>query len=153
MPRRFSCGNVTPSQCVPYTGRNLVFLPLNQQPDCDASINEVFDLISKAILAINTAIDLTNQNNQCLIDVPTNVDVKGMFQIQTNEICQLAAIVTTLQEIVNDLNIANELITIDLGCLAAAAAPCQTGTNTYSLISILSLFANQICVIKNYLGI
>lgn len=153
MPRRFSCGNTTPSQCVPWTGGNLGFLASDAQPDCNANINDIVTLISNALVTIQTAIDLTNQNNQCLTDVPTDVDVKGLFQIQTNEICALAASVTALQSTVAAWNVATQLITIDLGCLASAAAPCQTGTNTYSLISILSLFASEICTIKTYLGI
>lgn len=153
MARRFSCGTIVPSQCVPYTGKDIAFLTTDQQPDCDASIDEVFDLVSTAILNIQTAINLTNLNNQCLVGVPTDVDVKGMFQIQTNKICGLDAALTALTSIVNSWNVSSQLVTIDLQCLSTAAAPCQTGTNTYSLISILNLFRSEICLIKANLGI
>ncbi len=153
MARRYSCGTIVPSNCVPWTGGDLSFLTDDQQPDCDANISDVVALISTAIQNIQTAINLTNLNNQCLTNVPTDVDVKGFFQIQTNEICALAAALTALQETVASWNVATQLITINLGCLASAAAPCQTGTNTYQLISILSLFASEICTIKAFLGI
>jgi hypothetical protein len=153
MARRFSCGKVTPSACVPWTGGDLSFLADDAQPDCDSSINDIVALIDTAITNIQTAIDLTSQNNQCLSSVPTDVDVKGLFQIHTNTICGLSASLATLQETVAAWNVSTQLITIDLGCLSSAAAPCQQGSNTYQLISILSLFASEICTIKAYLGI
>lgn len=153
MSRRYSCGNIVPSQCVPYTGKDLAFLTTDEQPDCDANIDDVFDLVSTAILNIQTAINLTNLNNQCLTGVPTNVDVKGMFQIHTDFICGLDAALSALTTIVNAWNISTQLVVIDLQCLSSAAAPCQVGTNTYSLISILNLFRSEICTIKAFLGI
>lgn len=153
MPKRYSCGNIVPSQCVPYTGPDLAFLSTDDQPACDANVDDVFALISTAILNIQTAINLTNLNNQCLTGVPTDVDVKGFFQIQTNKICAMDAALTALTTIVNNTNIANDLLTIDLQCLSTAAAPCQVGTNTYSLISLMNLFRSEICTIKTFLGI
>jgi len=151
--RRYSCGNIIPSECVPYTGKDLVFLTTEQQPDCDANVNDIVDLISQAILNIQTAINVTNLNNQCLTTVPIDVDVKGLFQIHTDKICGLDAALTALTSTVNAWNIATQLLTIDLQCLSASAAPCQVGTNTYSLISILNLFRSEICTIKTFLGI
>jgi hypothetical protein len=153
MAKRYSCGTIVPSQCVPYTGKDLSFLTTDQQPDCDANIDDVFDLISTAILNIQTAINLTNLNNQCLTGVPTDVDVKGMFQIEIDKICGIDAALTALTTIVNAWNISTQLVNIDLQCLSAAAAPCQVGTNTYTLISILNLFRSEICTIKTFLGI
>lgn len=153
MAKRYSCGNIIPSQCVPYTGKDLVFLTTDEQPDCDANIDDVFSLISTAILNIQTAINLTTLNNQCLIGVPTDVDVKGMFQIQTDKICGMDAALTALTTIVNNWNISTQLINIDLQCLSTAAAPCQVGSNTYTLISLLNLYRSEICAIKAFLGI
>ena len=153
MSRRFSCGTIVPSQCVPFTGKDLKFLTTDEQPDCDANIDDVFDLISIAIFNIQAAINLTNLNNQCLTGVPTDVDVKGMFQIQTDKICAIDASLNALTAIVNAWNVSTQLVNIDLQCLSAAAAPCQVGTNMYSLISILNLFRSEICTIKAFLGI
>jgi len=153
MAKRYSCGTIVPSECVPFTGKDLAFLTTDQQPACDANVNDVVDLIALAIKAIQDAIDLTSLNNQCLTGVPTNVDVKGMFQVQVNKLCALDASLTALQSIVNSWDVSTQLVTIDLQCLSASAAPCQVGTNTYSLISILNLFRSEICTIKTFLGI
>jgi len=151
--KRYSCGNIIPSECVPYTGADLPFLTTDQQPACDANVNDVINLLGVAIQGIQTAINLTNLNNQCLTDVPTNVDVKGMFQIQTDKLCALDSSLQALTSIVNAWNISTQLVNIDLQCLSAAAAPCQVGTNMYTLISILNLFRSEICTIKAAIGI
>jgi hypothetical protein len=147
-----TCGNIVPSGCVPFTGKDLKFLPTEQQPACDADINDVFDKISIAIDNLQQATDMATQTLACGT-LPTTKTVKTVLQAHADKICALSATVTALQSQLNGLDIANELITINLGCLAASAAPCQQGSNTYSLISILSLFANEICAIKTELGI
>jgi hypothetical protein len=151
--KRNSCGVIVPTSCTQFTGKDLAFLTTDDQPDCDASMDDVIDLISVAIKNIQDAINVTNLNNQCLTDVPIDVDVKGLFQIHTNKICSLDAALTALTTIVNAWNVSTQLVTIDLQCLSASAAPCQVGTNTYSLISILNLFRSEICTIKTFLGI
>jgi len=152
MPGKYSCGNILPSSCIPFTGKDLKFLSVDEQPACDADINDVFDKIAIAIDNLNQATDMATQTLTCGT-LPTTKTVKTILQAHADKICALSATVTALQTQLNSLNVANELITIDLGCLAPSAAPCQQGTNTYSLISILTLFKNEICAIKTELGI
>jgi hypothetical protein len=152
MAGKFTCGNIIPSSCVPFTGKDLKFLSVEEQPACDANIDDVFDKISIAIDNLKQATDMATQTLTCGT-LPVTKSVKTVLQAHADKICALNAVVTALQTQLASLDIANELITINLGCLSASAAPCQQGTNTYSLISILALFASEICAIKTELGI
>jgi len=152
MANKYSCGTIVPSTCVPYQGKDLKFLSVDEQPACDASIDDVFDKISIAIDNLKQATDMATQTLSCGT-MPVTKTVKTVMQAHADKICALSATVTALQTQLAGLDIANELITINLGCLSSGAAPCQQGTNTYSLISILTLFANEICAIKTELGI
>lgn len=152
MVSKYTCGKLTPSTCVQYQGKDLKFLSVEDQPECDANIDDVFDKISIAIDNLQQATDMATQTLSCGT-LPTTKTVKSVLQAHADKICALSATVAALQEQIADINVANELITIDLGCLAPSAAPCQQGTNTYSLISILTLFKNEICAIKTELGI
>lgn len=152
MASKYTCGKLTPSTCVQYQGKDLKFLSVEDQPECDANIDDVFDKISIAIDNLQQATDMATQTLSCGT-LPTTKTVKSVLQAHADKICALSATVAALQEQIADINVANELITIDLGCLAPSAAPCQQGTNTYSLISILTLFKNEICAIKTELGI
>jgi hypothetical protein len=152
MASKYTCGIIVPSTCVPYQGKDLKFLSVDDQPACDANIDDVFDKISIAIDNLQQATDMATQTLSCGT-LPTTKTVKTVLQAHADKICALSATVTALQNQIAGQDIANELITINLGCLASSAAPCQQGTNTYSLISILSLFASEICAIKTELGI
>lgn len=153
MPKKYTCGSIIPSSCVPYTGKDLKFLALNDQPACDANINEVFDKIGNEIFDINTAIDVTNFNVFCLTGLPSTKTIVNITQANTEKICGIEAQLQALSSQFADLSIGSEQITLNLGCLAAAAAPCQVSTNTYSLVSVLTLLVNEICAIKTELGI
>jgi hypothetical protein len=147
MPLKYSCGNIIASSCVPFTGKDLKFLSTENQIGCDANVDEVIDKIAIAIDAIQDAIDVSTQTFPCGT-LPTTKTAANVLQAHADKICALSASVTALQTQLASLNIANETITMDLGCLATAAAPCQQSTNTYSLISILTLFKNEICALK-----
>jgi hypothetical protein len=148
-----ACGTIVPSTCVPYTGKDLKFLSTEDQPACDANMDDIIKKIGDEIFDINNAIDTSTYNISCLTGLPTTPTIVQISQVQTLKICALASQFDALNTQFADLDIANELITIDLGCLSPSAAPCQVSTNTYSLISILTLFKNEICAIKTELGI
>jgi hypothetical protein len=152
MATKFKCGSIIPSSCVPFTGKDLSFLTEEEQVACDANINDVIEKISDAIKDIEESIDLSEHTSSCMeFDEP--ILVKDVLQEHDSKICELDAAIATLQGQLDGLNIANELVTIDLGCLASAASPCQVSTNTYTLIAILNLFRTEICAIKAELGI
>src|ERR1700749_377269 len=126
MALKYTCGNIVPSSCVPFTGKDLKFLSVDEQPACDANIDDVFDKISIAIDALKQATDMATQTLSCRT-LPTTKTVKTVMQAHADKICALSAVVTALQSQLAGLDIADELITINLGCLAPSAAPCQQG--------------------------
>lgn len=152
MNTKFKCGSILPSACVPYTGKDLSFLDTGEQPECDANINDVFSLISDAIRDIEEQIDLSENTTQCLT-LPTPLTVKALLQTHDDKICEMSAGLDALQDLFDGLNIGNEHVTIDLGCLASAASPCLVATNTYTLIAILNTFKNAICALNAEVGI
>lgn len=152
MNKRYSCANIIPSECIPYTGKTIKFLPIDKQPDCDSNINGIFDLIAIAIDELKKATDVSHLNKQCLV-IPTGSDIKSVTQLSIDKICGLEASLNTLKTQINGASLGNEKITMDLDCLKPSAAPCEINTNTYTLISILNLFRSEICGIKQFLGI
>jgi hypothetical protein len=150
---KYKCGKVLPTSCVPYSGRTLTFLTpfsLDVLP-CDVNINDVIDRIDLALAQLGTGTNLTTLNSLCLSFDPATVTIVGLHQVEITAICALQTSLNTLTETVDDLNIGNEIITINLGCLTPAAASCAVGTNQYSLLSILSLFSNTLCDIQSRL--
>jgi hypothetical protein len=149
---KYCCAQIIPSGCVPYTGKKLKFLADADQPDCDASINEVLDKVSIAIDELKKATDVSAHTAGCLT-LPATKTAKTLLQAHADKICALAAAVTALQTQLAALDISDDLISIDLGCLKTQASNCEIGTNKYKLINLLTLFKNEICAIKTHLGI
>lgn len=152
MATKFKCGSIIPSSCVPFTGKDLSFLIEEEQIACDANMNDVVEKISDAIKDIEESIDLSEHTSSCM-DFDQPLLVKEVLQEHDDKLCEVDAAIATLQGQFDGLNIANEQITIDLGCLASAASPCQVATNTYTLIAILNLFRSEICAIKAEIGL
>lgn len=153
MASKHTCGTIIPSSCVPYTGKDLKFLSTEDQPACDANIDEVIEKISIAIDTLQDATDVTDYDLDCVEHPVGNKTIVTISQAQNEKICALQAQLTALQSQFAAYDIGTEQITVDLGCLASAAAPCQVSTNTYTLASIITLFANEICAIKDELNL
>lgn len=150
---KYNCGTIITSSCVPYTGPDLTILEDPTSLVCNANINDVFTIFDTTIKEILVGSDLTGLNPRCLTFVPDTVTVAGLFQVQTDKICSLDAQVTTLTNLINNLNIGSEPITINLLCLTPAAAPCESPANTYTLLAILNTLVNEICALKTAVGI
>ena len=144
---KYNCGNILASSCVPFTGTALTFLStadLEAFP-CDANINDVVFYIDKYLKKLVDGNDFTGLDKDCLDFDPATIDAKGLHQIEITEICTMKGQIEALQTMVEDLNIGAEEVTIDLGCLTPDAEACATGTNIYTLQSILQLFAAKLC--------
>lgn len=144
---KYNCGNILASSCVPFTGANLTFLSeadLELFP-CDANINDVIFYIDKYLKKLVDGNDFTDLDKDCLDFDPATIDAKGLHQIEITEICLMKGQIEALQTMVEDLNIGAETVTIDLGCLTPDAAECAVAVNTYTLQSILQLFASKLC--------
>jgi hypothetical protein len=150
---KFRCGSIIPSSCVPFSGKDLSFLTTANQIACDASIDDVIEKVSDKLVEIGNAIDVSDYDTSCLQGLPAYPTLVQISKAHTEAICAISSQVETLIDEFAELDIANEHITINLGCLAPAATSCAVATNTYTLISILTLLKNEICAIKTELGI
>jgi hypothetical protein len=148
---KYRCGLIIPSSCVPFSGEPLT-LTSPTPLDCDANIDDVIEKIDVAVKELQDATNVGAHTASC-ITLPSIKTPATILQAHADKICALAASIDTLNQLLAAQDIASDLVTIDLGCLASAASPCQVSTNTYSLISILTLFKNEICTIKTSLGI
>lgn len=151
MSSKFTCGSIIPSSCVPFTGKDLKFLPAGQLA-CDSNVDDVIDLISIAIDDLKKATDVSTHSSST-ISLSSPKTVKSVLQDHATKIDAMSALLGALQTQVAQIDISSELININLGCLSPAAAACQVSTNNYTLVSILTLFKNEICAIKTHLGI
>ena len=152
MARKNTCGNLIASSCVPFTGKDLTFKVKDPQLECDANMDDVIEKISIAIDDLQKATDVSLVVSDCFT-VSTPTTITSYANNIKDKLCALDAQLQALVQQVANQNIATELINIDLGCLAPAAAPCQVSTNMYTLISILTLYKSEICAIKEHLGI
>jgi hypothetical protein len=151
--KKYQCGIVIPSACVPYTGTGLTSISNPSLLGCDANINDVITVLDGVLAGQVAGNNLTGLNPQCLSFDPATITPAGLHQIEINEICGLEASLTALQTQVNELNIGTMLIGINMQCLTPAASPCLTPPNTYELIAVLNTMLTEICAIKAYLGI
>src|SRR5688572_33397546 len=106
MATKYTCGTIIPSTCVPFQGKDLKFLSTEEQPACDANIDDVFDKISIAIDNLQQATDMATQTLSCGT-LPTTKTVKTILQAHADKICALSAIVTTLQAQLAGIDIAS----------------------------------------------
>lgn len=151
--RRSTCGQVLPSACVPYTGDKLAFLDEENELACDANINDVFYKIDEALEKLVAGNDFTNLVAGCLTFTPATVTPAQLHAVQIAAICDHKARLTTLEDRLNNLQIQNEIVTINLpACLKPAAAACAVGVNSYQLSALLILFANKLCDLETRLS-
>lgn len=139
------CGTTLASSCVFYTGKDFTFVDVNDQLTCDASVSDAFEKVDKYLKELIDGNNFTALTPDCLSFNPATVTAKDLHQLEITEICLLKGQVTTLTNSVNNLNIGNEVITINLGCLTDDASSCAVATNQYQLITLLTLFANKLC--------
>jgi hypothetical protein len=145
---KYNCGTILPSSCIPFSGKDLTILITPDELSCDANINDVIEKIDIAVKKLMDSNDFTALEpiEDCLEFDPATVTAKELHELEIQKLCTHEAEILALQNQLNDLDIGNEIITIDLpACLEAGAAPCAVGTNEYQLISLLMLFANKLC--------
>lgn len=151
--KKYTCGTIIPSGCVPYTGSLPDFIDPDDI-DCDANIDEIFDAYGDKIDEILAGLDLTNLTPGCLIFDPATVTSKDLHTLEIEKLCDHETRISDLEEEFTDLNIGNLTVgPVDLGCLATDAAPCEGPANVYSLISLIRLFASELCVVKQAVAV
>jgi hypothetical protein len=150
---KYQCGDIIPSSCVPYTGKDLTILTDPNILACNANINDVIFLLDGTVKGILTDLDLTGLDPQGLSFIPATVKQNELDQILINTVQGTAAALTALTAQVNELNIGELDIQINLGCLAPAASACLIPPNTYPLIAVLNAMLAEICALKTAVGI
>lgn len=144
---KYNCGQIIPSSCVPYTGSDLTVLSINETLDCNANINDVIKVLDAKIKILQDDNDFTTLSPRCLNFTPATITNIALHQMEIDEICAAKAQILALQTQFNDLDIGNQLITVDLGCLASSGAACASGTNTYTIRSLFNLVFNTLCTL------
>lgn len=147
--RKNTCGPLLSSSCVDYNGPLDEIVITDDELCCNPSIDDVFVLISKKIQSVLDKIDLSEFNKSCLTFDRATQDPKELWQEQTNILCEVKSGLATLKTKVDGLNASNLNVTIDLGCLTSPASLCVISPQTYTIYSILNLFKNEICSLKN----
>lgn len=144
---KYNCGDILGSACVPFTGQDLTFLSeadIELFP-CNANMDDVIFYIDKYLADLVESNDFTDLDKDCLDFDPATVTAKELHQIEITEICLLKGQVLALNELIENLNIGSEQITIDLECLTPDAEPCEVSDNVYTLQTILEVFVAKIC--------
>jgi len=150
---KYNCGQIIASSCVPFTGPELTFPKAADQLDCDANINDVIFTIDSYLKVLVDGNDFTALDKGCLDFNPATVSAKQLHQLEITNICILLGQTEALQTQFDEFNVGAHPVTITLpGCLTADAAPCLTGVNTYTLLSLLNLYAAKICDLESRLS-
>jgi hypothetical protein len=152
----YKTGSAFPSGSILYTGPILAFLSNSTNPiefPCNGNLNQVLNLFDQAVNNLLIQNNLTSLVPGDLIFNPVTVQVNQLHQIEINAINAVQAQYTSLSTMFNELNVGNLDITINMGCLTAITAPCQSSTNVYPLIAVLNSMLSEICALKNAVGI
>lgn len=157
---KYTCGNIIPSSCVPYTGnQDLAILPYvfpteeTPELDCNANINDVLDLYDQAIDKLVDFVDLSELEPGDLVFDPETVTVGELFEIVLTAIETNNAEIESVQTQLDEFSVEDAIINIDLGELAPAASQCAVAPDAYPLINILVLFANKIIELEERIEI
>lgn len=145
MAIKSSCGTILASSCVHYTGKDFTFNKPEDALECNASASDAFELIDKYLKPLVDGNDFTELDKDCLDFDPLTIDAKGLHQLEITEICLLKGQVEALTTQLNELNIGDEILTLNLQCMTPDAAPCAEGVNQYQLDTILTTLVAKIC--------
>lgn len=141
---KYKCPEAIPTACLLYTGKEFTFLRDDDELACDAKLDDVFSKIDEYLTELVDGNDLRELDKKYLVFDPATIDIKGLHQIEINALDVLNGQVTTLTTTINNLNIGDEVVTVDLGAMAADASDCVIATNQYQLKAVLQLFANKL---------
>ncbi len=149
--KTYTCGTIFPSGCVLYTAAVPSFIDEDSIP-CNARLDDILDKTHEKIEEILDWIDLTDLDTKCYDFDAANGTVKELQQEHIDKVCDLLVRIGDLEDDILSLDISSKIIEIDLGCLSSDAAPCQQGTNEYTLLSILLTFKSAICDLRDQLA-
>lgn len=140
---RDTCGTITMSSCVPYTGPELTSID-NENLPCNPNINDIVKELDSVVKDIQTAIDITDLDKQCLEECNCNDNtIKDVFELIIKKLCEVIERVKTLEAV----DISATKFRVDLQCFDN---PCFNASDSeYSLLEIISLLLTELCTLKN----
>jgi hypothetical protein len=140
---RDTCGTITMSSCVPYTGEDLTSID-NENLPCNPNINDIVKEIDIVIKDIQTAINVTDLDLSCLDScICKDLSIKELFELLKTKLCEL----TDRVKILEAVDISTTKFKVDLQCFNN---PCfNSSDNEYSLLEIISLLLTELCTLKN----
>lgn len=146
----FSCDNIFPTGCIVFTGDLPSFIDSETFP-CNGSLDQYLEAVSGVVEDILDDIDLTGLDPQCFTFDPATVTVKELHQEQIDKICDHDLRISDLEDILLNFDIGSQTVEIDLDCLSSLAEPCDTGENTYTLLSVIRTLKAEICRLRTKL--
>lgn len=141
---QYTCPDAPPTSCILFTGSELTFPAEGDELQCDAKLDDVIFKIDKYLFNILTGSDLTGLDKKYLIFDPATITVAGLEQIEIDALDVLNGQVASLTTQLNNLDIGNEVVTVNLGAMSPAVSACAVGTNEYQLKVVLQLFADKL---------
>jgi hypothetical protein len=146
MAGKNGCGPVTTTACVFFSGEKLSIMGDRDLP-CAATTDDVIAEFDAAVKKLMDGNDFTHLDvPTCFTFDPLTITAATLHQIQLSKICEDSAAIGELQSTLSTFDIGSKNIEIELPeCLQAGSAPCATATNTYTLLSLLNLFAAMLC--------
>lgn len=144
---KYTCGETPLSGCVLFTGELPTFIP-ESSITCIRTLDEILAAHADQIQLLLASNDFKLLDKKCYSFNPLSVTAKQLHQAHIDKNCELSAALAALTLRLDNLNILEEVVDFDMGCLTPAASPCAQGTNLYTILSILTVFKNEICNIK-----
>lgn len=145
--KRYGTGQIFPSSSVLFTGELPQFISADDVP-CDANLDEIIKEMNDKLQDLLDSNDFTELDKKCLDFNPETVKAKELHQKEIDKICSIDAQLSQLIQDVDNLNIGSQHITIDLKCLKPEGDPCEISQDTYTLLSVLNILVNEICLLK-----
>ena len=147
---KYTCGVSLPSACVFFTGDFPSFIS-EDAVSCDANLDEILSKYGVEVEKLIDTTDLSALNKGSYVF--TSGKVKDFAQETVEKVSELEALLTSLQTSIQTLNVGAQLVTVDLKCLKPVASPCEVSGDTYSMLSVLNILVNEICLIKSHLNL
>lgn len=142
---RDTCAQVVYSSCVRYSGEVNEIID-EDQLGCPPNINDVIEQLLEVVKTIKENTDIKEVDSSCLSDCPTcdaKDTHKDLFEYIIKALCSITDRLKTVEEI----DIMSTKFNVNLSCFNN---PCiNNSNNEHTLIEVISLFANELCLLKN----
>lgn len=91
--------------------------------------------------------DLTQFPEGCLDFDGLTPTISELTQLKIDKICAQEDLIAQAELQLQQLNLGNEIIEMDLGCLVSKSDPCENG-NFYTLSEVFKVFKDSLCILR-----